>query len=183
MKRTAFRSLVLAAVLAAVPAPGASAADFSQADLTPYVLVQFQRAYATTQPRPESYHDDGSTFITQGGALFSNVSARTDFGVPRSQIYRGLATPGQLQELRDRLNAAKIRGLTSCELLGERSVGTFDFVWYSAKGRRNAFTVVTGDGTSGLPRCPAAVDEVFSALSSFENQVLQNPDREILSLP
>jgi hypothetical protein len=179
MKRIAPFLLPLLAL--AVLAPGVSGAGLPEGELAPYLIVAWQWSSPTNQPRPQTFYGDQSMVITQRGAVFTSRSSRSNSEIPQVQIYRGTATAAQMQEFRERLNAAKIRGLSSCAvtLPIEGWTSSTDVTWYSAHGRRNFFNV-SGALAAGRPRCPDAVATVFQAINLLEGQILANPDTEIL---
>ena len=180
MKRTAPFLLPLLAL--AVLAPAASGAGLPEGELAPYLIVAWQWSSPTDQPRPQTFYGDQSLVITQRGAVFSSRSSRSSSDIPQVQTYRGTATAAQMQELRDQLNAAKIRGLSSCAVIPPVAgwTSSTDVTWYSAHGRRNSFNAATGAQAAGRPPCPEAVATVFQTINALEGRILANPDTEIL---
>lgn len=162
--------------------PSASAADFSQADLSPYLRINTRSASMEPQRPDVLTFRETDQYVTQGGAYFFNSSSRAGTDLPQSAIFSGLATPAELDELRSRLNARRIRGMRSCEQVLTPDVNiVHEVVWYSVHGRRNAFTVVISPETSGLPNCPLGLLEALLAVNDFGLQVRDNPGTEILA--
>lgn len=176
---------VLIALLLLLAATPATATEVSDVDLQPYLAVSSKQLYSTIIPPSTETTEDQQRFITRGGAAFSTYALRSDHNnTSVTQIYRGVATPPQLTELRDRLNAARIRGQRSCEIASDSTDARYDFTWYSPHGRRNSFAIVLGRrGASGLPPCRNTAWEVIQAVSDFEFEILNNPDTEILQSP
>jgi len=178
MKRMVLFVLVLLAALA----PSASAADFSSTNLTPYLIINTRYFFVEVENPSAPTVQESNQFLTHGGAYFFTSSTRTGTAVPQSAIVQGIATARQLRAMRSRLNALNIRGMTSCEQIVNPAVQIVrDLVWYSVDGQRNAFTVVTGRGTTGLPSCPANVLEALNAINVLATQVHDNPGTEILT--
>jgi hypothetical protein len=178
-------TLLVAGSLAVAPAAPATAADFSRVDLRPYLLVSAHLVIANIFEPTELTYEAQQQFISQGGATFSALSIQVAQQAPAAQVYRGVATPAQLDGLRSKLNSAKVGVQRSCEIrsTGGR-VGYFDFTWHSVRGRRNAFRVVLSSaGDSGLPPCREAVIQLLADLRNFEFDLLANPDTEILQTP
>ncbi len=177
MKSKAAFPLALLAVLVALAcfAPAASAAE--PAPKT-FLIVATQWFIPTDQPRPKTFFGDESLVILQNGAVFSSRTDRGSELIPQVQTYAGKATAAQMQELRDRLNAVKIRSFGGCAR-SDRQTVNIDITWYSALGRRNDIRVVGGPGTESLRRCPAAESAIFQAIALFEAQVLANPDTRL----
>ncbi len=179
MKRSVRSALVLLAALAA-SAQSSSAADSSEA-LKPYLLISTRYFFASIDSPSAPDFRESALFLTHGGGYFASGTTRTGTGVPRTSVIRAIATTRQLRTLRSRLNTLGINRMTSCE----QTVGAVveiihDLVWTSIDGQRNAFTVVTGTGTTGLPDCPAKVLEALDAINSLGGQVRDNPGTEIL---
>jgi hypothetical protein len=176
--------LLTSIVLAAAPSP-AAAAGFPGVNMRPYILFSSHLEVANIFEPSELTFEEQQQFITQGGAVFSSLSIQVEQQVPSSQVYRGIATPAQLLDLRNNLNAARIRGQRSCEIkAGGSQEGFIDFTWYSALGRRNSFRIVlTRTGGSGLPPCRASVVQILGHLRGFEAEILQNPNTEVLQTP
>lgn len=180
MKVTA---LLAAGVL--VVAGSATAADFPRVDLRSYVLLSSHLVIPDIFQPSELTFEEQQLFITQGGAAFSSRTIQVEQQVPSTDIYRGVATPSQLRDLRNALNAARIRNQRTCEFdtLGSQG-GYTDITWHSIHGRRNTFRVVSAiDGSGGLPKCPAAVNQILTVLRRFESEILQNPGTEVLRTP
>lgn len=180
MKRT-IASLALFAL--AILAPGAEAAGLPEGELAPYLVVAWQWFSTTTQPRPQTFYGDQSMVITQKGAVFASRSSRADGDIPEVMTYRGTATAAQMQELRDQLNAANVRGLRNCAVTPPAPgwTSSTDLTWYSARGRRNFFNAAAGARAAGRPPCPQAVSVVFQAINQLESRVLANPGTQILT--
>jgi hypothetical protein len=162
--------------------PNASAADFSQANLSPYVTIHTRSASVESERPTVLTFRETNQYVTQGGAYFFTSASRAGTDLPQSSIFSGLATPAQLNELRARLNTHNIRGRRSCEqiIIPDVSI-VHEVVWYSIHGRRNAFTVVISGETTGLPECPLGLLEAMFAVANFGVQVRGNPDTEILA--
>jgi hypothetical protein len=161
------------------------AADFSQVSLRPYVLLSSHLTITNLFDPDELTHQEQQQFITHGGATFSSRTIQVEQQIPSTDVYRGIATSSQLQDLRDKLHRANIRTQRSCEVKGAGSQeGHFDITWNSPRGNRNTFRVVyTFTGGSGLPPCRGTLIQLLAALRAFELQVLQNPDTELLLTP
>jgi hypothetical protein len=182
MRVTAFLAAGLIAVATTAPA---TAVDFSQVDLRPYILFSSHLVIPNIFQPSELIYEEQQKTITQGGATFSSFAAQVEQKIPSAQVYRGIATPAQLSDLKNKLNAANIRGRRTCEFdtLGSQG-GSIDITWYSIRGRRNAFRVVSAiEGSVGLPRCPEAVNQILIDLRAFESDILLNPDTEVLLTP
>lgn len=178
-------TVLLISCFIAVATNAATAADFSQVDLRPYLSFTSHLVVANLFEPTELAYEQQQQFITQGGATFSTLFIQVEQQVPSSEVYRGLASPAQLLALRNNLNSAKIRGQRSCEIktIGARE-GSIDFTWHSHLSRRNVFRVVlTRTGGSGLPPCRQALIQILADLRSFEAEILQNPGTEILRTP
>jgi len=181
MKATA----LLVAGSIALAANAATVADLSQVDLRPYLLVSSHLIIPNTFDPTELSYEEQQQFVTQGGAIFSSLSIQVEQQVPSAQVYRGIATPVQLLDLRNKLNSANIRAQRSCEsdTLGFQS-GYTDFTWYSIRGKRTTFKVVFARaGSSGLPPCQEPLSQITAALRGFESEILGNPDTEVLLTP
>jgi hypothetical protein len=182
MKPTAL--LIAGAVVAVVTTETATAVDFFQVDLRPYIVLSSHLVVANTFNPTELVYEEQQQFITQGGATFSSFSAQVEQKIPSSQVYRGIATAGQLNGLRDRLNIANIRAQRSCEIrsTGGRE-GAYDITWYSIRGKRNSFKVLLSRVRTALPPCQAPLIQLLADLRAFESEILTNPDTEVLMTP
>lgn len=177
------KALLISSLLLAWPS-AATAADFSNVDLQPYLTISSKQLYGTIVPPTEETTEDQQQFISHGGAVVSTYVLRDDLGTSVTQLYRAVATPSQLSALRNRLNALRIRGQRSCQYVSEVNDARYDFSWFAPHGTRNSFAIVLGEeGASGLPRCRPAARELIQAVSDFESEILANADTEILISP
>lgn len=170
-----FLALLALAVALAASAPPAAAADPAPET---YLIVATQWFIPTDQPRPQTFFGDESLVILHNGSVFSSRTERSSDLIPRVETYQGQASAAQMQELRDRLNALKIRAFDGCTRPGSMTV-KIDMTWYSALGRRGDIRFLGGPGVPSQPHCEAKDNAIFQAIALFEAQVLANPDTEL----
>lgn len=177
-------TLLIAGFIAVATSP-AAAADFTLVDLRSYIMFSSHLVIPNILEPTELIYEEQQQFVTQGGAVFSSLAIQTGQRGQSVAVYRGVAKPAQLLDLRNKLNAANIRMQRSCEsdARGAQS-GYTDFTWYSNRGKRNTFRVVFArTGSTGLLPCREPVGQIISALRDLESEILQNPDTEVLRTP